>query len=67
MSFEPTGTLNYLVFRFWIPAVIVLALSIHQELREERDRTPREKPRFTARAAFGKLSALAFGVRTLMN
>jgi hypothetical protein len=28
--------MKYLVFLFWIPALIVLHLSIHQEIREAR-------------------------------
>jgi hypothetical protein len=35
--------MKYLVFLFWIPALIVLHLSIHQEIQAERDRTAREK------------------------
>jgi len=43
--------MKYLVFLFWVPAFIVLYLSIHQEIRAERDRTAaREKPRMTAHA-----------------
>lgn len=38
--------MKYLVFLFWIPALIVLYLSIHQEIQAERDRAAlREKPR----------------------
>jgi hypothetical protein len=43
--------MKYLVFLFWVPAFIVLYLSIHQEIRAERDRAAaREKPRMTAHA-----------------
>jgi hypothetical protein len=41
--------MKYLVFLFWIPALIVLYLSIHQEIQAERDRmATREKPRVAA-------------------
>jgi hypothetical protein len=36
--------MKYLVFLFWIPVlIIVLYISIHQEMEAERDRTAREK------------------------
>jgi hypothetical protein len=44
------GPTKYLVFLFWIPALIVLYLSIHQEIQAERDRNPHEKPGATAHA-----------------
>lgn len=44
--------MKYLVFLFWIPALIVLYLSIHQEIRAERDRAcAHEKPRVAAHSA----------------
>jgi hypothetical protein len=42
--------MKYLVFLFWIPAVLVLYLSIHQEIRAERDRNARERPGVAAHA-----------------
>jgi hypothetical protein len=43
--------MKYLVFLFWIPALIVLYLSIHQEVQAERERTAaHEKPRVAAHA-----------------
>ena len=42
--------MKYLVFLFWIPAVLVLYLSIHQEIRAERDRSVRERPGVHAHA-----------------
>jgi hypothetical protein len=42
--------MKYLVFLFWIPAVIVLYLSIHQEIQTQRDRAAREQPGVTAHA-----------------
>jgi len=41
---------KYLVFLFWIPALLVLYLSIHQEIRAERDRNARQEARLTTRA-----------------
>jgi len=44
--------MKYLVFLFWIPALIVLYLSIHQEIQAERDRSAaHEKLRVTAHSA----------------
>jgi hypothetical protein len=44
--------MKYLVFLFWIPALIVLYLSIHQEIQAERDRAAaHEKPRVAAHSA----------------
>ena len=41
--------MKYLVFLFWIPALVVLYLSIHEEFRAGRDRdAAREKPRVAA-------------------
>ena len=46
------GTMKFLVFLFWIPALIVLYVSIHQEIQAERDRSAlREKPRVVAHSA----------------
>jgi hypothetical protein len=43
--------MKYLVFLFWIPALIVLYFSIHQEVRAERERAAaHEKPRVAALA-----------------
>lgn len=42
--------MKYLVFLFWIPALIVLYLSIHREIQAERDRTARDKPHIAAHA-----------------
>lgn len=42
--------MKYLVFLFWIPALIVLYLSVHQEIQREHNRTTHEKPRTAARA-----------------
>jgi len=36
---------KYLVFLFWIPAILVLYLSIHQEVQAERDRNAHRLPR----------------------
>ena len=43
--------MKYLVFLFWIPALVVLYLSIHQEIQAERDRAAHEKPRVAAHSA----------------
>ena len=44
--------MKYLVFLIWIPALIVLYLSIHQEIQAERDRAgAHEKPRVAAHSA----------------
>jgi hypothetical protein len=44
--------MRYLVFLFWIPALIVLYLSIDQEIQAERDRAAtHEKPRVAAHSA----------------
>jgi hypothetical protein len=44
--------MKYLVFLFWIPALIVLYLSIHQEILAERNRAAaHEKPRVAAHSA----------------
>jgi hypothetical protein len=41
--------MKYLVFLFWIPAFVVLYLSIHEEIRAEHDRgAARERPRVAA-------------------
>lgn len=46
------GAMKYLVFLLWIPALIILYLSIHQEVQAERERSAAyEKPRVTAHAA----------------
>jgi len=42
--------MKYLVFLFWIPALVVLYLSIHQEIQKERRSSLEEKPRMTAHA-----------------
>jgi hypothetical protein len=42
--------MKYLVFLFWIPALIVLYLSIHQKIRAEKGRTAREGLGVTAHA-----------------
>jgi len=44
--------MRYLVFLFWIPALIVLYLSIHQEIQAEQDRAAaHEKPPVAAHSA----------------
>ncbi len=44
--------MKYLVFLFWIPALLVLYLSIHCEIQAERERAEsREKPRVEAHSA----------------
>lgn len=40
--------MKYLVFLFWIPALVVLYLSIRQEIRQETHPDQRDKPRITA-------------------
>jgi hypothetical protein len=40
--------MKYLVLLFWIPALIVLYLSIHQEVREARRLSHRDNPQMTA-------------------
>jgi hypothetical protein len=42
--------MKYLVFLFWIPALVVLYLSVHQEIKTESDPSPREKTQLTAHA-----------------
>lgn len=37
--------MKFLVFLFWIPALLVLYLSIHQEIQAERDRNARLEAR----------------------
>ena len=37
--------MKYLVFLFWIPALLVLYLSIHQEIQAEHDRKARLEAR----------------------
>ena len=41
--------MKYLVFLFWIPAILVLYLSIHQEIQDEQNRDAQE-PRTAAHA-----------------
>jgi hypothetical protein len=44
--------MKYLVFLFWIPALIVLYLSIHQEIQAERERaSAHEKARVAVHTA----------------
>lgn len=44
--------MKYLLFLFWIPALIVLYPRIHQEIQAERDRAAaHEKPRVAAHSA----------------
>jgi len=44
--------MKYLVLLFWIPALIVLYLSIHQEIQAEQDRpAAHEKPQVAAHSA----------------
>ena len=40
--------MKYLVFLFWIPALIILYLSIHQEVRQARRAAHRDNLRMTA-------------------
>jgi hypothetical protein len=41
--------MKYLVFLLWIPALLVLYVSIRQEIQAERERTTlHEKPRVAA-------------------
>lgn len=42
--------MKYLVFLFWLPALVVLYLSIHEEIRTERDSAARAKPNLSAHA-----------------
>ncbi len=42
--------MKYLVFLFWIPALIVLYLSGHQEILKERRLSRQEKPRIAGRS-----------------
>lgn len=42
--------MKYLLFLLWIPAVILLYLSIHQEVLAEKGRDAGEKPPITAHA-----------------
>jgi hypothetical protein len=42
--------MKFLVFLFWIPALLLLYLSIHQEMMSEKKSDGREKPRVTAHA-----------------
>jgi hypothetical protein len=44
--------MKYLVFLFWIPALIVLYLSIRQEIQADRDRAAaHERPPVAAHSA----------------
>lgn len=43
--------MKYLVFLFWLPALLVLYLSVHQEILSEKGRVVRDKPPMTAHAA----------------
>jgi hypothetical protein len=45
------GAMRYLVFLFWLPALVVLYLSVHQEILSEKGRVAREKPPMTVHAA----------------
>jgi hypothetical protein len=42
--------MKYLVFLFWVPALVVLYLSIHQEIQKEKDASLRDKPQVMAHA-----------------
>lgn len=42
--------MKYLVFLFWVPALVVLYLSIHQEIQKEKDASQPDKPQVTAHA-----------------
>lgn len=42
--------MKYLVFLFWIPALLVLYLSIHEEMLSEKKPDARETSRVTAHA-----------------
>ena len=42
--------MKYLVFLFWLPALLVLYLSIHQEIVSEKGRVAEDKPPMTAHA-----------------
>lgn len=42
--------MKYLVFLFWIPALVVLYLSIHEEMLSEKKPDARETSRVTAHA-----------------
>ena len=42
--------MKYLLFLLWIPAAVILYLSIHQEIVAENGRDLREKPHVIAHA-----------------
>jgi hypothetical protein len=42
--------MKYLVFLFWIPALVVLYLSIHQEIQKEKDASAGPTPQIRAHA-----------------
>jgi hypothetical protein len=42
--------MKYLVFLLWIPALVVLYLSVHQEIQAETHRVSPERPHTTAHA-----------------
>jgi hypothetical protein len=39
--------MRYLLFLLWLPALLVLYLSIHEEMLSEKRPDARERPRFT--------------------
>ena len=43
--------MRYLLFLLWIPALMLLYLSIHQEVLAEKGRDIEKKPRITAHAS----------------
>src|SRR5437899_2271175 len=56
--------MKYLVFLFWIPALIVLYLSIHQEVREARRVARRDNPQMTANSPASALESLLQWLRS---
>lgn len=42
--------MRYLLFLLWVPALLVLYLSIHEEMLSEKRSDTREKPHLTAHA-----------------